>query len=145
MPSPAAATPLASLFPRGASARYRRHVSVSDLKTFTDVTGDDDPIHWDEAFCRGTPYGKPIAQGVLLLGYLAAASVRLTGASGVPLVTVGYDRIRIISPVFAGEDIDAVFTVVDHDEERGRIIGSAELHAGGRLAVVARHIIQRIG
>jgi 3-hydroxybutyryl-CoA dehydratase len=136
---------LATLFPLGASGHYRRHVEVADLKAFTDVTGDDDPIHWDEEFCRKTPYGRPIAQAVLLMGYLAAASVRLTGSSGVPLVSLGYDRIRIISPVFAGEDIEASFTVVEHDEERQRIVGAAELRAGDRLAVVGRHILKRVG
>ena len=137
--------PLATLFPLGVSAHYRRHVSTADFKAFTEVTGDDDPIHWDEEFCRKTPYGRPIAQAVLLMGYLAAASVRLTGNSGVPLVSLGYDRIRIIAPVFAGEDIDASFTVVEHDEERQRVIGAAELRAGDRLAVVGRHILKRGG
>jgi 3-hydroxybutyryl-CoA dehydratase len=136
---------LAALFPVGASAHYRRHIEASDLKAFSDVTGDDDPIHWDVEFCRRTPYGRPIAQAVLLMGYLAAASVRLTGSSGVPLVSLGYDRIRIISPVFAGEDIDASFTVLEHDETRQRLVGAAELRAGDRLAVVGRHILKRVG
>jgi len=136
---------LFALFPLGASAHYRRRIAVADLKTFTEVTGDDDPIHWDEEFCRKTPYGRPIAQAVLLLGYLAAASVRLTGNSGIPMVSLGYDRIRIIAPVFAGEDIDAGFTVVEHDTAKRRVIGAAELRAGDRLAVVGRHILQQVG
>lgn len=136
---------LAAIFPVGASGRYRRRVAAAELKLFTELTGDDDPIHWDEAFCRQTPYGRPIAQAILLLGYLSAASVKLTGSSGVPLVSIGYDRIRFVSPVFAGDEIEASFTVTGHDEARRRILGAAELRVGDRVAVVAQHILQRVG
>lgn len=140
-----AETPLAEIFPVGASGRYRRLVSTAELKLFSELTGDDDPIHWDEAFCRKTPYGRPIAQAILLMGYLAAASVRLTGGSGVPLVSLGYDRIRFVAPVFAGEEIEARFTVTGHDEARRRVLGAAELRVGDRVAVVAQHILRRVG
>jgi acyl dehydratase len=137
--------PLSTIFPLGAEGRYRRRIAVAELKSFTDLTGDDDPIHWDEAFCRTTPYGRPIAQAILLMGYLAAASVRLTAPSGVPMVSLGYDRIRFITAVFAGEEIDARFTVTGHDEAKRRVFGAAELRVGDRLAVAAQHILQRVG
>jgi len=137
--------PLSTIFPLGAEGRYRRRVTVAELKSFTDLTGDDDPIHWDEAFCRGTPYGRPIAPAILLLGYLSAASVRLTAVTGVPVVSLGYDRVRFITAVFAGEEIDARFTVTGHDETKRRVFGAAELRVGDRLAAVAQHILQRVG
>ncbi len=43
-------------------------VSMEDVRTFADVTGDDNPIHIDEEAGRASRFGSPVVHGVFLLG-----------------------------------------------------------------------------
>lgn len=87
----------------GQRVTVRKTVSESDIYLFSGITGDFSPSHIDEAFMRGTQYGRRIAHGALLAGYMSRASTMivetLTGedASVYP-VSLGYDRVRFLKP-----------------------------------------------
>ncbi len=49
----------------GKRVEFRKTVSESDIYLFAGVTGDFDPLHIDEEFCKTTPYGRRIAHGAL--------------------------------------------------------------------------------
>src|SRR5262245_60488018 len=91
----------------GQSVAFRKTVSESEVYLFAGITGDFAPNHVDEQFMRGTQYGRRIAHGALLVGYMSRASTmiveRITGerASVFP-VSLGYDRVRFLKPVFIG-------------------------------------------
>ncbi|MFO1058126.1 MAG: MaoC family dehydratase [Dongiaceae bacterium] len=137
-------TPLSAALPVGLRAVFVRRVTPEMVQAFADLVGDHDPIHLDAAFCRATPYGRPIAHGALLIGFMSAASTAATRDSGLPLVSLGYDRIRLVAPVFPGEETTTVFAVTGHDEARGRILAELTVHAGGRLAAVATNILKLV-
>ena len=42
--------------------------TASDVQTFADLTLDFNPVHLDEAYAKGTPFGRPIVHGILTLG-----------------------------------------------------------------------------
>ena len=66
-------TPLSAALPVGLRAVFVRRVTPEMVQAFADLVGDHDPIHLDAAFCRATPYGRPIAHGALLIGFMSAA------------------------------------------------------------------------
>jgi 3-hydroxybutyryl-CoA dehydratase len=136
---------LSDLFPVGTTATYRTRLSVEMLRDFGDLVGDRDRIHFDEQFSKSTPYGRPIAHGVLLLGFMSAASTQATQNSNIPLVSLGYDRVRFIGPAFPGEKIVARFVVTGHDDPRGRILADVEARSDGRLVAVASNILKSVG
>lgn len=135
---------LADLFPLGLKASYRRLVLPEELHAYGKMVGDLDPIHHDEAFCRRTPYGKPIVHGTMLIGFMSAASTQATSSSNIPLVSLGYDRLRFVGPAFPHEEIEALFVVVGHDEAKQRIFADVEVRSNGRLVAVAHNILKRI-
>jgi acyl dehydratase len=135
---------LSEVFPIGLTATYSRLLRVEDLRAYADLVGDDDPIHFDEAFAMRTPYGKPVAHGALLVGYMSAASTIATRPSNIPIASLGYDRVRFVGPAFPGETIEAQFTVVSHEEARRRIIAEVEVRSGGRVVALARNILRAI-
>ena len=104
--------------PIGASASFTKTVSESDVYLYAGVTGDFSPNHIDEAYMKGGRYGRRIAHGTLLMGFMSAASARLyLGRT----VSLGYDRVRFPAPVFFGDTITTEYTVREIDRDRRRV------------------------
>jgi acyl dehydratase len=47
----------------GQVARRTRHVTSHDIELFTEISGDRNPLHYDEAAARATPFGAIVVQG----------------------------------------------------------------------------------
>ncbi len=56
----------------GAVAERRRRTSFDDVECFTAMTGDRNPLHFDEALARVSPFGGLIVQGGVTSGILNA-------------------------------------------------------------------------
>lgn len=128
-------------FPVGKQVTFGKTISESDIYLFAGITGDFDPIHVNEEFARTTIYGRRIAHGALVLGYMSTASTLIHQGFGRPLVSLGYDRIRIVAPAFIGDTITVTYTVVAKDVERSRTIAEVVArNQSGAEVVVANHI-----
>ena len=99
----AAAPPsLRGRMPVGASAEISRAFDARAVAGFAALAGDDNPVHLDAAFAKGTRFGAPIVHGML------AASLwgTLLGASLPGCVYVS-QAIAFKAPVFVGETVTA--------------------------------------
>jgi acyl dehydratase len=56
----------------GAVAERSRTTRMSDIAAFTAMTGDRNPLHYDEALAKKTPFGRLIVQGGVTSGILNA-------------------------------------------------------------------------
>lgn len=97
--------------------RYsRKHtVSQADINRFAAVSGDTNPIHIDPDAAAATRFGRTIAHGMLLYGYIRAA-LRM-------IVPTGVQRTQTLSftnPVFANDEIEIVVEVMESDHEQLR-------------------------
>lgn len=102
----------------GASATFTKTVSESDVYLYAGITGDFSPNHVDEVYMREGRYGRRIAHGTLLVGFMSAASARLyLGRT----VSLGYDRIRFPAPVFFGDTITTEYRIREIDEQKRRV------------------------
>ena len=78
---------------------FTKTVSEQDIADFARVSGDDQPLHLDEAFAARTRFGGRIAHGMLSAGYISAllgtrlrdeqlsAPISLASDSAVPRLT----------------------------------------------------------
>lgn len=112
----------------GQSAERSRTTKMEDIHAFTDMTGDRNPVHYDEALAKKTSFGKLIVQGGVTTGILnACVAEDLPGPGTVFLNTnlsfkkaVGVDetitgRVEVVS-VRADKPICKLkVTVVDAD------------------------------
>jgi acyl dehydratase len=89
----------------GRSVTISKTVAESDVYLFAGITGDFDPIHLDETHARKTPFGRRIAHGALLLGYMSRASTLIHQGLDRPLAALGFDRVRFVAPVFLGDTV----------------------------------------
>jgi 3-hydroxybutyryl-CoA dehydratase len=132
----------------GQRVSFRKTVSESDVYLFAGITGDFAPNHVDEQFMRQTQYGRRIAHGALLVGYMSRASTMIAekiagdDAAFYP-VSLGYDRIRFLKPVFIGDTITVTYAVTDCKTEKGRTTAAIEvLNEQGEVVAAAIHIMK---
>ena len=131
--------------PVGLKARITKTVSESDVYLFAGITGDLDPNHVDEEYARKTSLGHRVAHGALIVGYTSAASTRILQDFNRPMVSVGYDRIRFLKPVYFGDTLTIDYEIESIERERERTIAKIEVrNQRDELVAVATHIMQLV-
>ena len=85
-----------------------RRITQEQLVQYADASGDHNPLHLDEEFARGTPYGRTIAHGMLVL---ALVSELMTGSFGGAWLRGGKLKTRFRAPVFPGDTVRAAGTL----------------------------------
>jgi acyl dehydratase len=92
----------------GDSARRAMTVTPEHVKSFAELTGDYNPLHFDEAFAAGTRFGRLVAQGGITTGLLhALVAMDLPGPGSVFLS----QNWKFTAPVYIGDTITATAEV----------------------------------
>jgi len=129
----------------GLRTRVTKTVSESDVYLFAGITGDFDPNHVDEEYCRKTSLGHRVAHGALIVGYTSAASTRILQDFDRPMVSVGYERIRFLKPVYFGDTLIIDYVIESIERERERTIAKIEVkNQNGDLVAILTHIMQLV-
>lgn len=80
------------------------------VKLFAELTGDYNPIHFDEAYAEKTIFKKPIVHGPLVLTLITTLFAKeLPGPGSVYLS----HEIKFIRPVYYDDVITAILEVTD--------------------------------
>lgn len=83
-------------------------IDADVVRKFAEITGDYNPLHFEEGFAAKTRFGRLIAQGGLATGLLhALVAMELPGAGSV-FVRQSW---KFPKPVYIGDTITAVGTV----------------------------------
>lgn len=131
--------------PVGLKTSVSKTVSESDVYMFAGITGDFDQNHVDEEFCKKTSFGHRIAHGTLILGYTSAASTQILHAFDRPMVSLGYDRVRFLKPVYFGDTITVDYEVTEVVPEKERLLSRIEVsNQHGEQVMVATHVMQLV-
>lgn len=132
----------------GCSVSFSKTVGESDIYLFAGITGDLSPNHVNREFMKQTSYGRRIAHGVLLMGYMSTASSLIlqkypaTDNDSTP-VSLGYDHVRFLKPVFINDTITVNYTIDEFDNERRRSLSEIEVtNQDGVIVAVAKHILK---
>ncbi len=94
----------------GTTARRSRTVSTRDIELFTELTGDRNPLHYDEAAAPASRFGGLIVQGGVTSGLLNAVVAEDLPGPGSVFLRVGWD---FKAPVKPGDEITAEVEVLE--------------------------------
>lgn len=132
----------------GDTVTFAKTVSESDVYLFAGISGDLAPNHVDEQYMSKTRFGRRIAHGALLIGFMSTASSLMiqqhAGLDGDETpVSLGYDRIRFTAPVFFGDTVCVVYTIAEIDPARRRSKSRIEVtNQQGEVVAVGEHILK---
>ena len=132
----------------GDQVQFAKTIGESDVYLFAGITGDLSGNHVNEEFMKRSAYGRRIAHGVLLVGFMSTCSTMMIDKAGGAAanetpVSFGYDRIRFLGPVFIGDTVTLTYRIVEVDPKRRRSRAEIEVHnQNGGLVAVAQHILK---
>jgi 3-hydroxybutyryl-CoA dehydratase len=116
----------------GQSAETSGPVTAADVEAFAAVSGDDNPLHLDEAFAAKTRFGGRIAHGMLVASRITAVlGARLPGPGSIYVS----QTLRFLRPVRIGEIVAARVEVAAIDATRARVTLSTTCSVGGKKVV----------
>ena len=131
----------------GDSSSFSKTVGEYDVYGFAGITGDFSPNHVNKAYMEKSSYGRLQAHGALMVGYMSTASTlaiaHTRGDADETPVSLGYDRIRFLAPVFFGDTITVTYRISSIDAGRRRSTGDIEIrNQDGVLVTVGTHILK---
>lgn len=116
----------------GQSFTTTQFISAEDVKTFAQVTGDDNPIHVDPEYAATTRFGKPIVHGVMLMGYISKVLGRDFPGHG--SVAVGISA-RFLRPVPVGSEITIEVKISEKIERYKHIKARVYIYLGKKTVL----------
>jgi 3-hydroxybutyryl-CoA dehydratase len=117
----------------GERAERSTRVTDAQIEAFAKLSGDRNPVHFDDAFAKRIGFDGHIAHGAVTAALLSAVlGMDLPGPGSVFLE----QRIRFLKPVYPGETITASLEVVRVRDDKPIITLAASVtnDAGARVA-----------
>ena len=99
----------------GDTARRTRTVTMRDIELFTELTGDRNPLHYDEEVAAATRFGGVIVQGGVTSGLLNAVVAEELPGPGTVFLHTDW---RFLAPVKPGDAITAEVEVIGLREDK---------------------------
>lgn len=107
-------------WPRGApsvgrTAERSRTVEPEDVERFTEISGDRNPLHYDEAAAEASRFGEIVVQGGVTSAILNAVVAEELPGPGTVFLHVDWD---FTAPVRPGDTITGAVEVTDVREDK---------------------------
>lgn len=100
-----------------------RLISMEDIEKFAHLTGDENPIHLDEAFASRQMFGGRVAHGLLTLSATLGLWYGAGLFDGWIVVFSGIDKLRFRRPVRPGESLSARLNIGSRETSpRGELV-----------------------
>lgn len=111
-----------------------RTVTETDIVNFAGLSGDFNPMHMNHDFAMNTPFGKPIAHG--LLGMALTSGLTINSPPMRTLAFVGIRDWKFLEPIYIGDTVHVKTTLIEK-----------EVRARGRRALITwqREVINQEG
>ncbi|NIP35971.1 MAG: acyl dehydratase, partial [Thermoplasmata archaeon] len=90
-------------------------LTTEHVETFAKLSGDYNPLHFDEAFASNTPFGRLVVQGGLTTGLLHALVAMDMPGPGTVFLSQNW---KFTAPVFIGDTITATAEVKSLHERK---------------------------
>jgi len=99
----------------GQTASRMLTVTSEHVRLYTEITGDRNPLHYDEEFVAGTKFGRLVVQGGITTGVLHALVAQDMPGPGTVFLSQDW---KFTAPVFIGDTITGSAEVLSVHERK---------------------------
>lgn len=93
-----------------------RTITEADIVLFAGLSGDYNPLHTDEEYCKKTQFGGRIAHGPLVYAIAAGLLFQLHLYDDTIIAFLGFENLKFTKPVRPGDTIRARVKVLEKRE-----------------------------
>ena len=93
-----------------------RTVTEADIVMFAGLSGDYNPLHVNEEYCKTTIFGTRIAHGPLVYAITAGLLFQLHLYDDTLIAFLGFENLKFTGPVKPGDTIHAKIKVLEKRE-----------------------------
>lgn len=116
----------------GMKATTSRTITETDLRNFSGVSGDTNPMHLNEEFAKQTMFGRCIVHGMLTASLLSnVIGNQLPGPGCIYLS----QTIKFLAPVYVGDTVYATATVEELFPEKRRVRLKTQCFVGEKVVI----------
>lgn len=94
-----------------AFAGKSRQMTDDHFRAFAEITGDNHPIHYDDAYAAKTRFGRRLAHGLLVMSMTALGATPMGPQLEDSMVAFIEQGGRFRKPVFVGDELTTFFVV----------------------------------
>ena len=116
----------------GLSRSISKTVSERDVELFGEVSGDRNPVHFDEAYAKNTVFKGRVAHGVLSISYISALLGNEMPGPGTIFLSA---TVNFKAPVRIGDTVVTTCTVREVNAEKRRVIFDTVCKVGDTTVV----------
>jgi len=121
----------------GMSESFTKEVSARDVELFGEISGDTNPVHFDEDFAKKTVFKGRIAHGVLSASFISTVlGMKMPGPGAIFLSLTT----RFKAPVRIGDTVTATCTVREVQPKR-RILFDCVCKVGDTVVVEGEALV----
>src|SRR5579871_719777 len=120
------------------SESLTRKVSERDIELFGEVSGDRNPVHFDENYARNTMFKGRIAHGMLSASYISTILGMQMPGPGTIFMSA---TVRFRAPVRIGDTVVATCTVREVNEEKRRVMFDCACKVGDTTVVEGEALV----
>jgi 3-hydroxybutyryl-CoA dehydratase len=122
----------------GMSESFVKTVTERDVQLFGEVSGDMNPVHFDEDYASKTIFKGRIAHGVLSLAYISTVlGMKMPGPGTIFLSSTA----RFRAPVRIGDTVTTLCTVRDIVKEKRRVTFECVCKVGDTVVVEGEAVV----
>ncbi|MDZ7773143.1 MAG: MaoC family dehydratase [Balneolaceae bacterium] len=99
----------------GQKAQMSREVGAEDIRKFTEISGDRNPLHYDEEAARSSRFGEIVVQGGITSAILNAVVAQELPGPGTVFLNVNWN---FRAPVRPGDRITGEVEVTDVRDDK---------------------------
>jgi 3-hydroxybutyryl-CoA dehydratase len=89
----------------------KHKIGDEQFSVFARMTGDDHPIHYDDAYAAKTRFGKRLAHGLLVMSMTALGATSMSRRIEDAMVAFIEQGAKFLKPVFVGDVLQSHFEV----------------------------------
>lgn len=116
----------------GMKATVSRTITETDLRNFSGVSGDTNPMHLNEEFAKQTMFGHCIVHGMLTASLLSnVVGNQLPGPGSIYLS----QSLKFTAPVYVGDTVYATATVEELFPEKRRVRLKTQCFVGDKIVI----------
>ena len=124
------------------NAQFEIDVGLSELVSYAALSGDQNPLHVDQAYAKRTSFGSQVLHGTYSAGLISRlAGMQLPGSG----CLLHFMRLNFVAPILPPIRLVVAGRQVSGDSDKGRVDATISDARTGRSYVEASYEFSRVG